>query len=87
MSCIPPEAMRCHQLGDAAVLEVRGAGWLLLARNTPHGGYSVPTAHYKLCECLGGNSSVPREVTCENEHSVTILSHVHLQQASMAWAT
>ena len=43
--------------------------------------YSVPTAHYKLCECVGGNSSVPREVTCENEHSVTLLSHVHLQQA------
>ena len=33
MSCIPPEAMWCHLLGRPAVLERKGAGWLLLARN------------------------------------------------------
>ena len=82
MSCIPPEAMRRHQLGDAAVLEVRGAGWLLLARNTPPGGYSVPTAHYKRCGSDSGLCGVPREVTRENERFVTKSSTLHLQQAT-----
>ena len=78
----PVQRARASQLGSAALLDVRGAEWLLLARNTPPGGYHVPTALHELCGSAYGVCGVPREVTCENEPFVTILSHVHLQEAT-----
>ena len=79
MSCIPPEAMRRNQLGDAAVLERRGAGWLLQVGGMDQRVVHAADTHYKLCGSDSGLCGVPRHVTCENEHSVTLLIHVHLQ--------
>ena len=82
MSVVYPA--RCENtghLGDAALLAVRGARWLLVARNTPPGGYNVRHTHHKLCGGVRGSSGVPSEVTSKNERFVTKSSHVHLQQA------
>ena len=48
MRCIPPEAMRCHQLGRPAVLERKGAEWLLLARNIARRPGNVLGTSHKL---------------------------------------
>ena len=51
MSCIPPDAMRCPLLGEAALLEYEGSGWLRLASRTPpHGRGATDTC----LVCCGG---------------------------------
>ena len=77
----PARCENMRHLGDAALLAVRGAGWLQVDKCTPPGGYSALKAHHKLCGGLRGSRCVPREVTSKNERFVTHLMHVHLQQA------
>ena len=77
----PARGENTGHLGSAALPAVRGAGSLQVAGGTPPGGYNATHTHHKLCGGLGGSRSAPREVTSKNEPFVTILSHVHLQQA------
>ena len=58
MSCIPPDAMRCPLLGEAALLEYEGSGWLRLASRTPH---RVRRATDTCLVCCGGvTRTIPR---------------------------
>ena len=53
----------CNVTGGAALLEVEGAGWLLLAKNTPPGGRRVlSTRHALSCGLGGGAAAPPRKV-------------------------
>ena len=62
----PARGENLRQLGDAALLVVRGAGSLQVDGRTPPGGYSAAGTHHKLCGGLRGSRSVPREVTSMN---------------------
>ena len=81
MCCTPTDVKQRNPLGSAPVLEDEGSRRLQLDGRTPPWVRRAADTCHKLCGGVCGQCGVPRDGTRENERFVTVVSHVHLQQA------